>query len=121
MIPFFTNTDVVPSYLGNTTLKVDTNNLYWSSRLVAALADAHFNTAIVHVERYQEKTMSLGHQLINKYDKLAIENKDAIKDLIVKANQEISDVYQKETDKVLDNVLYNASCLMKNGYSRSDN
>lgn len=121
LIPFFTNTDAVPSYLGNTTLKVDTNNLYWSSRLVAALADAHFNTAIVHVERYQEKTMSLGHQLVNKYDKLAIENKDAVKELIVKANQEISDVYQKETDKVLDNVLYNASCLMKNGYSRSDN
>lgn len=121
LIPFFTNTDVVPSYLGNTTLKVDTNNLYWSSRLVAALADAHFNTAIVHIERYQEKTMSLGHQLINKYDKLAIENKDAVKELIVKANQEISDIYQKETDKVLSNVLYNASCLMKNGYSRSDN
>ena len=96
-------------------------NLYWSSRLVAALADAHFNTAIVHIERYQEKTMSLGHQLINKYDKLAIENKDAVKELIVKANQEISDIYQKETDKVLGNVLYNASCLMKNGYSRSDN
>lgn len=118
LIPFFTTTDVVPSYLGNTTLKVDTNNLYWASRLVAALADEHFNTAIVHVERYQEKTMSLAHQLINKYD--ASDTSD-IKSLTKKANQEISDIYQEETDKVLGNVLYNASCLMKNGYSRSDN
>lgn len=120
LIPFYTNTAFVPEYLGNTTLTVNTNNLYWSARLISALADAHFNTAIVHIERYQEKTMSLGHELVNKYDKLIAKAKNKA-EVIKQANQEISDVYQKETEKVLGNVLYNASCLMKNGYSRSDN
>lgn len=119
LLPFYTNTTSVPEYLGNTTLTVNSNNFYWSSRLISALADAHFNTAIVHIERYQEKTMSFGHQLINKYDEWISKAKNKT-DLLRQANQEISDTYQKETDKVLGDVLYDASCLMKNGYSRSD-
>ena len=36
------------------------------------------------------------------------------------ANQEISDFVEEETTDFLDKVLYTSSCLMKNGFSRSD-
>lgn len=120
LIPFYTNTKTVPSYLSNTTMRITTDNFYWANRLIAALADPHFTTAMVHIERYQEKTLSKDHELIKKYDALYGSTKNVF-DLTKKANQEITNYIKKETDDVLNKVLYNASCLMKNGYARSDN
>jgi len=36
------------------------------------------------------------------------------------ANEEIAKIAKEQTDKVLDNVLFEVSCAMKNGFSRSD-
>lgn len=119
LIPFYTNTNKVPTYLSNTTSTVNTNNFYWASRLIGALTDAHYNTSIIHVERYQDATMAASYNLINEFDKKINENNYA--DLIIEANNKITKMIENETNKVLDKVLYDASCHMKNGYSRSDN
>ena len=119
LIPFYTNTNKVPTYLSNTTSTVNTNNFYWASRLIGALTDAHYNTSIIHIERYQDATMAASYNLINEFDKKINENNYA--DLIIEANNKITKMIENETNKVLDKVLYDASCHMKNGYSRSDN
>ena len=48
------------------------------------------------------------------------ESKDVLS-LIDVYNQKIADMAKEKTDEALGKVLYEASCHMKNGYSRSDN
>ena len=40
MVPFYANVERTPEYLANTTGTVSTDNFYWTSRLIAAMADA---------------------------------------------------------------------------------
>jgi dipeptidase len=110
----------VPSYFGNTALKVSTDNFYWSSRLIGALADAHFNRCANLIERYQNAVSSQSHELVDKFDR-EMEGAGESIALIDKANAALSAMAQKETDKALNQVLYEVSCLMKNGFARSDN
>jgi len=118
-VPIYTNVNKIPAYLHNTTSKVDTNNFYWASRMIGALADAHFTTTSIHIERYQNRVASSSYDLINKYDDLFNKSHDV--SILVKANEEIVNMAHKETDSALDKVLYESSMHMKNAYSRSDN
>lgn len=113
VVPLYTNVSKIPEYFTNTTLNVDTNNFYWSSRLIGALVDAHFNTCSIFVERYQAALVSQAYAILNEYD-----NKP---ELLEEANEKLAKIAKIETDKCLKNVLYTASCHMINGYSRSDN
>lgn len=122
LVPFYADVEETPEYLNNTTGRVSTENFYWSSRLIAAMADASYHKSLFHVERYQERVAAKGHELINRYDaRLAAEQDPAArKALRQQANAEIAAMLQKETDDTLDKVLFELSSQMKNAYSRSD-
>ena len=122
LVPFYGAINETPDYLSNTTAEVSTDNFYWSSRLIAAMADASYKSSIFHIERYQERVMSKGHQLIGKYDALLEKESDAAKRMSLRhqANQEIADMVKKEASDTLNKVLYELSNQMKNAYSRSD-
>ena len=122
LVPFYADVEETPEYLNNTTGRVSTENFYWSSRLIAAMADASYNKSLFHVERYQERVAAKGHELINRYDALLAAEQDtaARKALRQQANAEIAAMLQKETDDTLDKVLFELSSQMKNAYSRSD-
>ncbi len=113
VVPLYTNVDSIPEYFSNTTLDVNTDNFYWSSRLIGALVDAHFQTCSIFVERYQASLVSQAYKILNEYDKKPKSLKEA--------NEKLAKIAKTETDKCLKNVLYTASCHMINGYSRSDN
>lgn len=119
-VPLYTNVESLPGYFSGTTMEVSTDSFYWTNRIIAALADAHFNVEAIHIERYQEAVEAKAHELVNKYDAI-IEKGSYDPETIVNANGEIAAMVRKETQKCLDHVLYEASCHMKNGYSRSDN
>ena len=68
LMPFYTNVDATPAYLEDTTTRVTTENFYWANRVIAALCDAQFADNEPFVERYQEKTGALGHQLVAQTD-----------------------------------------------------
>ncbi|WP_067140471.1 C69 family dipeptidase [Oceanivirga salmonicida] len=118
IVPFYVNVDAFPKYFSNTTDKVTTNNFYWTNRIIAALADANFNATSSHIERYQIKVLSMGNNLVNKYDALC--DKKNSKKISEKANEEITKMVQKETEDLLNKVLLSASLNMKNGFARSD-
>lgn len=118
-IPIYTNIDTIPSYLSSTTLKVDSSSFYWASRLCSALADPHFNITSIHVERYQNQTMTLNHMLIKKYDEKFLKTNDI--NILKEANQEACNQIKEATDDLLDKLLYEVSMKMKNSFSRSDN
>ena len=116
-LPIFINVTKIPTYLSSTTSKVDTNNLYWSSRIIGALADAHYQVTAIHIQRYQEAVATKGHQFIIEATKTDLKSIAELESL----NEKIAKMAQDETDKCLNNVLYISSCNMKNGYARSDN
>lgn len=119
VVPIYTHTDRMPNYLSDVTLEVSTENFYWASRLIGAMADPYFGLMIQHIERYQMAVSSRGHQLINEYDRKMMEQNDY--SLIEEANQKICEMCKEETLKTLGKVLYEASLQMKCGYSRADN
>ncbi len=114
-VPLYANVKSFPKYFSEVTTDVSTNNLYWNSRLIACLADSHFNICSIHIERYQNAVANAAHNLLNKYDSL-----ESPSDLEM-ANQEISDMAQLYTQRVLNTLTYVVSCAMKNGFARSDN
>ena len=122
MVPFYADIETTPDYLSNTTGEVSTDNFYWSSRMIAAMADASYKKSIFHIERYQEHVLSKGHEIINRYDDLIQNEADTDKHLALKheANQAVADMLKKSTADTLGKVLYELSNEMKNAYSRSD-
>ncbi len=121
-VPFYTDVEKVPEYFSNTTGDASTDNFYWASRMIAAMADASYSKSIFHIERYQERVMSKGHEYINQYDELLSKESNAEERMQLRqeANEKIADMVKKETQDTLNKVLYELSNQMKNAYSRSD-
>lgn len=119
VMPVYTGVSKLPKYLTDVTSDVNTDNFYWSSRLIGALVDPHYATAIVHVERYERAVMSQARALLNEYDRKMIESGTC--DLMEEANEKLCAMVKKETTKTLNNVVLEASKGMKNGYNRGDN
>ena len=122
MVPFYADIETTPDYLSNTTDDVSTDNFYWSSRMIAAMADASYKKSVFHIERYQEHVLSKGHEIINRYDDMIQNEADADKHLALKheANLAVADMLKAATSDTLGKVLYELSNEMKNAYSRSD-
>ena len=122
MVPFYADIETTPDYLSNTTGDVSTDNFYWSSRMIAAMADASYKKSVLHIERYQEHVLSKGHEIINRYDDMIQNEADADKHLALKheANLAVADMLKAATSDTLGKVLYELSNEMKNAYSRSD-
>lgn len=119
LIPVYTNTTKIPKYLNNVTLDVNTDNFYWVSRLIGALADPDYAGSIQVIDRYQNRMAAKAHEIINKYDQQMITDNDY--SLINKANQEISDSLKEIASDTLNQVLLVASKHMKCNYNRADN
>ena len=122
MVPFYAAVETTPEYFASTTKEVSTDSFYWCSRMIAAMADASYKNSLIHVERYQEKVMSLAHEMLNKYDALIQKKLDPEirQNLRHEANQKMAELIKKETTDTLDKVLYELSNQMKNSYARSD-
>ncbi|MDD6616524.1 MAG: C69 family dipeptidase [Lachnospiraceae bacterium] len=122
LVPFYADVETTPEYFSNTTGTVSTDNFYWTSRMIAAMADASYKGSVFHIERYQERVMSKGHELIHRYDALLARETDPQKRMALKteANQEIAKMVKKASLDTLDKVLFELSSQMKNAYARSD-
>ena len=116
-VPFFTQISTTPTYFANTGEKVSTDSFYWTNRLIAALADAHFSSHLGDLDDYQEITMALGHEMLGRVD-CALE-KGEIVDFEAE-NQALSDKIQEATDQLLNKILLDAGNLMTNHFSLSD-
>lgn len=120
MVPLFAHMNTAPEYLANTTKDVSTDNFYWASRLIGALADASYGNSITDIDRYQLAVEAKGNAIVKKYEKL-IEDAQDKDEAIQSANEEIVEMLKQETNKVLNKVLYIRSLGMKNAFNRSDN
>ncbi len=118
LLPVYPNVAKMPKYLSDVTLDASTENFYWNSRLIGALADPHYPAAIAHVERYHLAMMTEGRRIVAEYDRKMEESGDY--GLTEKANDELAAAAKRLTADTLNKVLFEASRLMKNGYDRAD-
>lgn len=119
MLPVYANVARMPKYLSDVSLDVSTENFYWGSRLIGALADHDYGACIQHIERYQDAVAAKGRRLILEYDRRMTEAGDF--SLTAEANAALADMAKEETIATLNKVLLESSQRMKNGYDRADN
>ena len=119
MLPVYTNVPRMPRYLSDVTLDTSTENFYWGSRLIDALADHNYNTSIQNINRYHNAVVTKGRQIIREYDSKMSESGDF--SLASKANEEICRMAKEKTIDTLNKVLLDASEHMKNGFNLADN
>ncbi|AHU89227.1 peptidase C69 [Trueperella pyogenes] len=128
MVPFYPRVSTTPSYLADTSGRVTTEAHYWHNRIIAALVDAHFHECSAHVARYQLAVGTQARALIQATDtKLTGLGMDGTcevsaeaRTLMEETNQKIADMLQRETDDLLDKVLFDASMKMRNAFSSDD-
>ena len=119
MLPVFTNVDRMPAYLSNVTLDASTENYYWGSRLIGALADPWYGSCVQFIDRYHSAVATEGRRIVLEYTKKVTEGSDP--KILTEANEKLAKMAKEETTKTLNSVLREASVHMKNGYNRADN
>ena len=117
-VPVYTNVDALPDFLSRITLDVSTNNLYWTCRLIAAMADKSFSTTMQDIERMQDAVNIKGRHIIREYDRRMTESGDFT--LTAEADKKISQMVKEETGETLSKVLKTSSVEMKNGFNMKD-
>ncbi len=119
LLPLYTNVERMPDYLSKVTLDCSTENFYWSSALIGALADHSYNQSVQFIDRYQAAVMTKGRQILREYDEKMARTGDF--SLSAEANEALAKMAKEETTKTLNKVLRAASETMRNGYNRADN
>ncbi len=117
--PTYTNVSKMPKFISNYGSEVSTDSIYWMSRLIAALTDAHFAKAVIFTERYQNVVFNKSYEILKEYDKKFLENPS--ESLLEEANEKIVSMVKKESEKTLESVMLIASNSMKTRFNREDN
>lgn len=119
--PFYPHVRDTPAYLRDTTALVTTDSFYWTNRIIAALADAHFVSTSNALERYRETVIAYGHRLVCDTDEaMAQASGEQAWQVLERANECMAERLRKETNDVLAAVLYEASNGMRNAFHMSD-
>ena len=143
MLPIYTNVHRLPGYLSKVAKDVSTDNLFWSSRLIGAMADHDYPACVQHIERYQNAVVTEGRRIVLEYDRKVAEasssatdgkaavqsaeeattaqHRKAIEQLLEEANEKLCAMAREQTTDVLGKVLRESSLSMKNGFKMSDN
>ncbi len=121
LVAVYTNVNAAPAYLETTEKIPSTESFYWTNRIIGALADAHYAQTIATIERYQNSLAEKNHEMLNRFDaEFKKANPSQVSEFLRECNEEIVSEARKKTEKLLSDVLYTASCNMKNSFARSD-
>lgn len=123
LVPLFANVNEAPYYFAKTDDRISTESFYWTNRLIAALADAHYGSCMQELNRYRMKvggaTGAIIKEVTSKVESEGLSYVDAAATL-EEANARIANLLQDETDALLLKVLDIATKGMKNSFSLSD-
>ncbi|MUH59447.1 peptidase C69 [Bifidobacterium sp. GSD1FS] len=131
--PFYANVTDTPAYLRDTDgTNASTDSLYWTNRMLAVMADAHYYDTDGEVEQYVEDVQAHGHAIIAHTDASIRDDADALADdsaheglkairlELQTANDAMAEWLRARTQKLLNQVLYTTSNLMSNSFKMSD-
>ena len=109
----------MPKFIGDYGMAVSTDSMYWMSRLIAAITDAHFAKAVIFTERYQQAVFNKSYVILKEYDAKYLANPS--EKVLEEANEKIVKMVKEESEKTLESVMSIASNSMKTRYNREDN
>lgn len=118
-VPVYTNTEKMPAYFSKVSADVSTDNLYWSSRLIGAMADKLYAACIQDIERCQDAVNTEGRRLIKEYDERMQAEGDF--SMINEANSAIATSTKDLVTKTMNKIVQISSENMRNKYDRADN
>ena len=131
--PFYANVVDTPAYLRDTPgVDASTDSLYWTNRIIAVIADAHWYGTMNLIEQYIEDVQTYGHALVKHTDASIADDADALEGdngtertaavrlALGEANDQMAHWLQGRTQRLLNQVLYEASNLMHNAFKMSD-
>ena len=131
--PFYANVVDTPAYLRDTPgVDASTDSLYWTNRIIAVIADAHWYGTMNLIEQYIEDVQTYGHALVKHTDASIADDADALEGdngtertaavrlALGEANNQMAHWLQGRTQRLLNQVLYEASNLMHNAFKMSD-
>ncbi len=131
--PFYANVVDTPAYLRDTPgVDASTDSLYWTNRIIAVIADAHWYGTMNLIEQYIEDVQTYGHALVKHTDASIADDADALEGdngtecmaavrlALGEANNQMAQWLQGRTQRLLNQVLYTASNLMHNAFKMSD-
>ena len=132
LLPLYPCVPRLPKYVSQVTSDISTEDFYWSSVLIGALADPHYAASVQHVERYQKAMARRSRQIVREYDAKMANAGGAgadgdggagadVEALALKANAELAAMAKEETTKVLNAVLLEARRGMKSAFNLADN
>ena len=116
-LPLYPNVPKMPDYVSRVEETVSTENYYWSSRLIGAMADANYSSCNQDIDRYQEGIATKGRQIVLEYDRKETDDEK----ILAEANEKLCAMAREWTEKTLKKVLAAASQNMKNGFNLADN
>ena len=117
-VPLYPNVPRIPAYFSKIASDVSTENFYWPSRLLGALADPYYSDCIQIIDRYHEKMLVQGRRILLEYDAKMQESCDFA--LTAEANEEVAKMAKEVTTDALNQITHIASVKMKNGFKMSD-
>lgn len=115
--PQYASAQYFSPYFSTTPENVSTESFYWTSRVISAMADPDHKACLNLLDRYRLNVGAKSRNIMKKTEA----GQNLTKEDLAKANQEISDAVQKETNALLGQVLYISSMSMTNRFSLSDN
>ena len=118
-LPVYPNAPKLPKYLADVSTDVSTENFYWASRLIDALADHDYAACVQQVERYHSAVLTEGRRIVLEYDKKMTASGDF--SLTAEANEKLCAMAKEKTTDALNKILQISSEHMKNGFNLADN
>ncbi|MBQ6165044.1 MAG: C69 family dipeptidase [Clostridia bacterium] len=118
-LPVYPNAPSLPKYLSDVSTDVSTENFYWGSRLIDALADHDYASCVQQIERYHNAVLTEGRRIVLEYDKKMTGTGDF--SLTAEANEKLCKMAREKTTDTLNKVLRISSESMKNGFNLADN
>lgn len=116
-LPLYPQVREMPDYVRKVTLETSSENYYWASRLIGALADSQYSSCIQEIDRYQEAMATEGRRIIREYDAKGSDDPA----LLAEANEKLCTMARKKTTDTLTKILAEVSTHMKNGFHLADN
>ena len=118
LLPVYPRVQRIPDYLSDVSLEVSTENFYWASRLIDAMADHDFASCMQPIERYHDAVMIEGRKILRRTDERIRAGEGA--EILEEANEELCRMARKETTAALGKILQISSESMKNGFRLAD-
>lgn len=118
-VPFLINITDTPASFKDATKEYDPNTAYWLSRTLGTFGDTNYSLYSDLESDFEQTTQAQCRAIIARVTKEAVDAKD-IDELSMKANQEMADIYIKESKKLLGKMVTVGSARMKLKFSLLD-